>query len=235
MAPLSMNDEPTPAAGRDQGAHPSGKRNARLNRIAVFAATAVVAALLALSLLRGRSAAEELPIYWPVPPFALVDQSGDTLRREELRGKVWVASFVFTNCTSICPLITQKMAEVRDTLRDRGVLGEEVRLVSFSVDPGRDTPDALREYAAKFGGSPPHEWAFLTGSPPDSVRRMIEEGFKLSATLPPEHEHAGGNYQVMHSPRIVLVDRDGQVRGLYDSREPEALRALSRGVEALLD
>ena len=235
MAPSVEDNSAAPAAVGDRGVRPSKRWDARLNRVALFAVLLVVAGLLGMGLLHGRGRAEEPPVYGSAPPFALVDQAGDTLRSDELRGKVWVASFVFTHCTSICPLITQRMAQVRDTLRSQGLLGDDVRLVSFSVDPGRDTPDVLREYAARFGGSPPHQWAFLTGSPPDSVRRMIQEGFKLSAALPSEHEDAGGDYQVMHSPRIVLVDRSAQVRGLYDSREPEALHDLRADLQAVLE
>lgn len=177
----------------------------------------------------------DLPVYWTVPEFALVHQQGDTLRTADLRGTPWVASFVFTSCTSVCPLITQKMAALRDGLAAEGLLGHEVRLVSITVDPARDTPEVLREYARRFGGSPPEEWAFLTGEPPEAVRAMIQDGFKLTAFVPPEHEHRGGDYQVMHSPRVILVDASGQVRGLYDTSEPAAIERLQADLRALLE
>lgn len=181
------------------------------------------------------SSAQALPVYWDAPEFALVNQVGDTLRSADLHGMPWVASFVFTNCTGVCPLISQKMAQLRDSLDADGLLGETVRLVSFSVDPARDTPAALREYASRFGGSPPEEWAFLTGRPPEAVRAMVQEGFKLTATLPPGHEHGGGNYQVMHSPRLALIDAVGRVRGVYDITEPDAMERLRADLGALLD
>ncbi|MGH7458159.1 MAG: SCO family protein [Longimicrobiaceae bacterium] len=197
---------------------------------------AIIIVAIAVQVLYGTGRTAELPIYWKAPEFALVDQSGDTIRAADLRGTPWVASFVFTNCTSVCPLITQKMAMLRDSLEVEGLLGSEVRLVSFSVDPARDTPVVLREYAEKFGGSPPEDWAFLTGTPPEAVRNMIQKGFKLTAVAPPaEHAHAGENYQVIHSPRIVLVDAEGRVRGLYDSTEPGAMERLGRGIRALLE
>lgn len=175
----------------------------------------------------------ELPVYWAAPAFALVNQDGDTLRSSDLAGAPWVATFVFTNCTDVCPLITTRMAALRDSLRAEGVLGRGVRLVSFTVDPARDTPEVLREYAARFGGSPPEHWAFLTGTPPEAVRGMIQRGFRLTAIALPEHAHAGGNYQVMHSPRALLVDAEGRVRGLYDTTEPDAMERLRRDLRSL--
>lgn len=183
----------------------------------------------------GRPSAE-LPVYWPAPEFALLDQRGDTLRSADLDGIVWVASFVFTNCTGVCPTITAKMAQLRDTLDAGDPAEEAVRLVSITVDPGRDTPEVLSRYAERFGGSPPERWAFLTGSSPEDVRRLIQEGFRLSAVLDTTmagHEHA--NYQVQHTPRFALVDRRGMVRGTYSATEPAAYDQLLADLRVLVD
>lgn len=177
---------------------------------------------------------DELPIYWAAPAFALIDQEGDTVRSSDLDGAPWVASFIFTNCTDVCPLITTRMAALRDSLRAEEILGAGVRLVSFTVDPARDTPEALREYAARFGASPSEQWAFLTGTPPEAIRDMIQQGFHLTAIAVPEHAHAGGSYQVMHSPRVLLVGAEGRVRGLYDVTEPDAMQRLHRDLRRLL-
>ena len=176
----------------------------------------------------------ELPVYWNAPEFTLVDQQGDTVRTADLEGTPWVASFVFTHCTSVCPVITHKMAALGDSLEAEGLLGAGARLVSFSVDPARDTPAVLREYAAGFGSRGPEHWMFLTGTPPEAVREMIQTGFKLTASAPPGHDHGGGEYQVMHSPRVVLVDAQGQVRGLYDTTEPDAMRQVRDDLQALV-
>lgn len=202
-------------------------------RSARAAGTALVASA---GLLACGSPAAELPVYWPVPEFALIDQRGDTLRSSELEGSVWIASFVFTNCTGVCPAITAKMARLRDALDASGAAGEQVRLVSITVDPARDTPEVLSRYAERFGGSPPTRWAFLTGESPEEVRRLIQEGFRLSAVLDTTmagHEHA--NYQVQHTPRVVLVDRDGMVRGTYTATDPAAYDQLLADVQAVMD
>lgn len=200
-----------------------------------------VAALFAAVLLAGTAACggPDLPVYWEAPEFSLVDQQGDTLRASELGGAPWVASFIFTNCTGVCPLISARMALLRDRLAEEDRLGGEVRLVSFSVDPARDTPEVLRRYAEGFGGSPPGEWAFLTGTPSGDVQALIQEGFRLSASAPPtdstrhatgdsapDHESAHGadvDYQIVHSPRLLLVDAGGHIRGTYDSREGDVV------------
>lgn len=175
----------------------------------------------------------ELPVYWPAPDFALIDQRGDTLRSGNLDGTVWVASFVFTNCTSVCPTITAKIAQLRDTLDASGPAGRDVRLVSITVDPARDTPEVLSRYAERFGDAPPERWAFLTGTPPEDVRRLIQEGFRLSAVLDTTAAHEHTNYQVQHTPRLVLVDRQGMVRGTYSAVEPAAYDRLLEDVRAL--
>lgn len=194
-------------------------------------ATVAVAGLLAVC---GDGPERELPVLWPAPDFALVDQRGDSLRAADLRGDVWVASFVFTSCTGVCPLITASVADLRDSLAADGLLGGRVRLVSFSVDPARDTPTVLRDYAERFGAGPPSQWAFLTGTPPERVRSMIQEGFKLTAVaMPAGLADTLAGYQVSHSPRLVVVDPGGRVRGTYPATEPAAVDTLLADVRRL--
>lgn len=176
----------------------------------------------------------ELPTYWRVPDFRLLDQRGDTLRASDLRGRVWAASFVFTNCRGICPTITTRMAALRDSLAADGLLGEEARLVSITTDPARDSVAALAAYADRFGGSPPSRWAFLTGSPPERMRQVIRDGFKLTVSVPDSADASGpAGYQVNHSPRVLLVDRRGRVRGTYNARMTGAFDSLALDLRRL--
>ena len=203
-----------------------------------LAATVVALSVGALALfgwsVLGAGEREDFPVLWEAPDFALVDQTGDTLRSGELDGTAWVAHFFFTNCAGICPLTTARMRGLRDSLAVDGLLGEQVRLVSISVDPARDTPPVLREYAALFGGSPPSEWAFLTGSSPEAIQRLLQEGFKVTATPPVPPADTAANYQVNHSPRLELVDPEGRVRATYDATEPDAIRRLLADLRALV-
>ncbi|MGH2599771.1 MAG: SCO family protein, partial [Dehalococcoidia bacterium] len=128
-----------------------------------------------------------------------------------------------------------RMARLRDSLAAAKLLGAHVRLVSITVDPARDTPDVLRRYAARFGGSPPDHWAFLTGEPPETVRRLVQQGFKVTAALDPVAQpDPAASYQVQHTPRIMLVDRTGRVRGTYDATEPGVVATVIADLQVLL-
>jgi protein SCO1 len=183
-----------------------------------------------------------LPIFWNVPEFTLIDQDSTPFSSTELKGHVWVASFVYTNCPDFCPLITKHMANLRDELKRDGKLGE-VRLLSITVDPVRDTPGVLRAYAQNFNAKKP-DWVFLTG-PFDKVVPLINEGFKLTAlhNMPADSQHHAhstvdtlpAKYTVAHTDRIVLIDKDGQVRATYQTNEPESLQQLRKDLQQLID
>lgn len=233
-------------------------------RFAIGLAAGVGTFAVASALMESDAPATALPEYWPAPAFELLDQEGDSLRRSDLLGSVWVASFIFTSCADVCPGISARMARLAEELRREGVLGAGVRLVSFTVDPERDTPDVLLAYANGFGGLEPAEWAFVTGTRPDSVRAMIQNGFHLTAMKPGMAGGDGGrvesgrdsgraesgsdsahdahdapaadaSYQVMHSPRVLLVDRQGSVRGIYDATDSESMSAILGDALALLN
>ncbi|MBK8239285.1 MAG: SCO family protein [Deltaproteobacteria bacterium] len=104
----------------------------------------------------------------------LVDEHGQPFSVERMQGKVWVAGFVFTSCPSTCPAVTRAMAALRERF-DR--MQVDVEMISFSVDPVRDTPTVLREYAERVGVSTEH-WHFVTGDPA-TVRALVRDGFKL--------------------------------------------------------
>lgn len=220
-------------------------------RLSVGLLTGVAVLAFVAGMGRSSEHSAPLPSYWPAPEFALVDQTGAPVVTADLRGTVWVASFVFTSCADVCPAISARMARLSDDLRREHLLGERVRLVSFTVDPERDTPDVLRDYARRFGGLPPADWAFLTGSDGDALRSMIQEGFHLTAmTMSADAaEHSGHDadaaraataaaalgYQVTHSPRLLLIDASGVVRGIYDALDDEAVGRLLPHVRRLLE
>ena len=172
-----MRTEPTPGGRLD------GSRGERLGRaIGVLAAEAAL-------LVRRRLALGAWPVVWSlrtalppappvlgvVPPFALTDETGRRFGSEDLAGRAWVASFIFTRCPTVCPRITGRMARIQDRARS---LEPALRLVSISVDPEYDTPPRLAEYARSHGASP-RMWKFLTG-PADAVRATVERGLRVS-------------------------------------------------------
>ena len=203
--------------------------------VGLLAALAI--GLLAASCMSEKAA--ELPEYFEVPDFTLTDQLGREFSSASLEDKVMLANFVFTNCVQLCPVLTPRMAEMQSLLEDDGVLGSGVVLLSISVDPEQDTPELLRAYAEGYGAD--HEsWRFLTGSPED-VREVITDGLKLGYSRVNEsnrHVHADGTvhiheYNVLHSTRMLLADRAGVVRALYDTEDWDTERVVA-DIETLL-
>ena len=170
------------------------------------------------------SRADDLTVFAEAPTFMLTDQLERPVGSDHFDGKVVVANFIYTSCTDICPLLSLRMQQLQERLRSEGLLGGRVQLLSFTVDPARDTPAVLREYAAGHQADP-DAWRFLTG-PPDQVVPLIIDGFHLGVVaLPPADTgqdqqgasvEAGGSSEVMHSGRFVLIDRQGQIRAYYD-------------------
>jgi len=183
-------------------------------------------------------AADTLELFGAAPSFAgLVDQDGRPASADEFRGKVVVANFIYTSCTDICPLLSARMRQLQERLRQENLLGNQVQLLSFSVDPSRDTPEVLRAYAER-NGADPTAWRFITG-PEEQLIPLIVEGFRLGVNvLPPQaathdDEAAHGSYEVMHSGRFVLIDRDWRIRAYYDGREIESERVLREARQIL--
>ena len=154
-----------------------------------------------------------------VPDFSLTNQQGEPLGLSDMAGKIWVADFIFTNCPTICPAMTQEMARLQSEF-----VADPVYFVSFSVDPERDTPRVLSRYAAAYGADD-RRWHFLTGDKA-KIYQLAEQGFSLAAG------HKGS--EILHSPRFVLVKADGNIHDFYDSRSGPAMLRLRRDVKALL-
>ena len=156
--------------------------------------------------------ASNLPVLFPAPRFDLVDQTGRPFSSSHLTGKVVVANFIFTTCTDICPLLTATMAQVRDQLKQAKLLGDKAVIVSFSVDPENDSPEALTTYGERFGAVPT-EWRFLTGQR-QAIDDLLIGGFKVGR-LPPAARTPGGAPEIIHTNRFALIDPKGQVRAMY--------------------
>ena len=156
----------------------------------------------------------ELPSLGALPAFALTDQDGKRLGSAELRGKVWVAAFMFTRCPTICPRITRRMRELQVEAKARKL---DVTLVSFSVDPEHDTPEVLREYARKYQAEPA-SWRFLTGDL-EVVRKTAVDGVKMA--LEGKADPNKPDYGILHGTYLVLIDRELRLRGYYRTESPE--------------
>jgi protein SCO1/2 len=164
---------------------------------------------LAPILLLACSQPEPLPDYGAVPSFELTERSGRTVSSDELEGKVWVADFIFTTCPGPCPLMSTHMAALQRATEDL-----DLPLVSFTVDPERDTPKVLAEYARRYKADR-ERWLFLTG-PKQALYDMIQKGFLLAVDDGSLIEGGKpGPGIITHSVKFVLVDRQGRIRGYY--------------------
>jgi cytochrome oxidase Cu insertion factor (SCO1/SenC/PrrC family) len=156
-----------------------------------------------------------LPVLFPAPSFSLVDQSGKVVGDETLKSKPWIANFIFTHCAGPCPLMTAKMAQLQEKLA-----GDEVKLVSFSVDPERDRPEVLKSYADGFEADPTR-WFFLTTA--DGSAQPI---YAVAAALKLTAIGATENDPIIHSEKFLLMDGHGSVRGVYSSADDDSMNRL---------
>ena len=148
-----------------------------------------------------------------VENFTLIERSGEPFESDSLRGKVWVASFFFVTCPGICLKMNQTIADLQKEL------DPEVRFVSITVDPDKDTPESLRAYAERLGAT--DHWLFLTGSLRD-IKDIANDSFQVSAA------------QEVHSERLMVVDRQGRVRGRYMVSDGAQMTLLKRKIAELL-
>jgi len=211
-----------PSSGTDQ----PPKRIPRLGwAIAFLVATTLIAwsYMQFNSALRARAPiSPRLERFAPAPEFQFAAQDGSTLKTEDLKGKVWVANFIFTRCKGPCPIMTSRMAELNQKL---GAKTGDVNLVSFSVDPEFDTPEVLKEYGEKVGAKP-EKWKFLTG-PKEKIDDTIVKGFLQALSKDQEG-------MPVHSTRFVLVDKDGWIRGFQDGNDPEVVQKLLMDIGDIL-
>ncbi|MCS7081687.1 MAG: SCO family protein [Bacteroidetes bacterium] len=176
---------------------------------------------------RGRSTAE-LPVYGQVPDFRLINHDEQPISLADLKGRYWVAEFFFASCAGICLQMNQNMTLVQQAFRDQP---DRVKIVSFTVDPERDTPEILKAYSRNWNARL-EQWIFVTGPKPE-IYRLARYGFRLAADeIPPQEE--GGPYDFIHSSKFVLVDPQGQIRGYYDGTDRKAVETLIRDLRSLL-
>jgi protein SCO1/2 len=161
--------------------------------------------------------------HWQIPDFALTERSGRAVSLADLRGKVWVADFFYTSCPGPCPMMSSRLSEIHKRTRRYADVG----LVSISTDPAKDTPEVLQEYAKRFGAD--EKWLFLTGDK-GAIYALANKGFKLGVT----DEGGTAREPITHSTKLVLVDRNGTVRGFYEGTTPEESKRLVADIERVL-
>lgn len=144
----------------------------------------------------------------PIADFSHTNQRGETVSLESLKGTPWLATFVFTNCETVCPPMTFNMASIQEELVKQGI--EDYKIVAFSVDPREDTPEKMAEYLANFSVPDDSKWNLLTGYSQQEIADFAKENFKAFVKDDPNSD------QVIHGTSFYLVDQEGVVTNNYD-------------------
>ncbi len=218
---------------------PSATMNApKKSKPVLFATTLIGAMMLTVPFLQPDMSAPEPrpatgipPILAQVGDFQLQDQTGTNFGTEQLRGRVWIANFIFTRCPTLCPRVTKRMAEFEAATSTLA----ESRLVSFSIDPDYDTPEVLARYAKQYRANEAR-WHFLTG-PFEEIKNAVEKGLNVTIA-DARHRLDLKKHQnistVLHGTRFVLIDEKLQIRGYYDVKHQLAFDQLKVDLETLL-
>ena len=137
-----------------------------------------------------------------VEDFEFTTQDGDTLSLNDLKGQWWIADFIFTNCTTVCLPMTSNMVQLQAKLKEANL--DEVQLISFTVDPERDSPEVLKEYAESYGADLSN-WTFLTGYDFERIQEFSYNSFMSMVQKDPNSDQVG------HTVRFFLINPEGEI------------------------
>jgi protein SCO1 len=163
------------------------------------------------------------PLQMKVEKFAGVNQNGAPITLSNLKGKVWVADFVFTNCDTVCSPMTANMAELQRKLADEGV---DARLVSFSIDPEQDLPEVLKDYASGVQADFSN-WDLITGYDQEFIESFANKSFMAPAAK------LEGSNQYVHSTSFYLVNQDGVAVQKYEGASEPPYEQIIKDIKSL--
>lgn len=161
-----------------------------------------------------------LPELGSVPRLSLTTSTHRPFTENDFKGKVTITDFIFTSCAGPCPYMSGQMQQLQTTLHEE----PSIQFVSVSVDPETDTPEVLAEYGERFGAIS-GKWIFLTGQKKE-IYDAIRDGFHLAI--------ADDENTISHSTKFVLIDKEGRIRGYYDSEDDDSLKKLVDDAKSLL-
>lgn len=173
----------------------------------------ILVSLFGLFVLRTKSQVD-LPVYFTVPEWIMINQNSQPMGSTHLQGKVYLANFIFSRCPSVCP---KMLLETKGIQRK---LDGKVQLISFTVDPDFDKPAVLYKLARQYEAQS-QSWNFLTSENREAMFNLFRDGFRVSVS---EGKPASDLFDIAHSEKMVLVDQKGQIRGYY-GYEAESIQA----------
>lgn len=157
-------------------------------------------------------AKSKLPVIGEVQDFSLENVDGKQVTLADTQGKARLVYFFFTECPDVCPITTYMLSETQDLLEKDGSFGKDVEFISISFDPKNDTREAIKTFADRFHVNY-DGWYFLRGDQ-EQVRKLAADSFKVLI-------YGDNKDNFAHANLIGLVDRDNQLRGLYDAGDSE--------------
>jgi len=162
-------------------------------------------------------------VFHQIPDFRLTSQLGKTVSQQDLNNKVYVANFFFASCKDVCKKMTANLLQVQEAFKNEPA----VKLVSYTVDPERDSVAVINKYAETYGADPA-KWYFLTG-PKAQIYHLAQEGYKLPAMQAPSIIP-----DFIHSEKLLLIDKEKHVRGIYNGTNAEDIDRLITEIKVLL-
>jgi protein SCO1/2 len=162
-------------------------------------------------------------VFHQVPDFKLISQTGEIITQDNLTGKLYVANFFFASCKDVCKKMSANLQEVQEAFARE----PKVKIVSYTVDPDRDSVAVLNKYAQTYGADA-GTWYFLTG-PKEQIYQLAREGYKLPAMQAPSLIP-----DFIHSEKLLLIDEQKHVRGIYNGTDPDEVERLITEIKVLL-
>ncbi len=163
-------------------------------------------------------------VYHTIANFSFLNQEGETITNDDVKGKVYVADFFFTSCPTICPIMKTQMMRVYEAYKDK----PDFVILSHSIDPTHDSVSVLKDYSARLGIEDASTWHFLTGD----QEHVFEIGQTSYLTTAMEDKDEPGGF--LHSGAFVLVDQEGRIRGVYDGTKEDQVDKLIKDIPKLL-
>ncbi|MBS1597105.1 MAG: SCO family protein [Bacteroidetes bacterium] len=191
----------------------------------IFFATLFIIFYLVITKMIPEFSAKKLPVLSDVQPFSFTNQEGQKITQKDVEGKVYVAEYFFTTCKGICPKMNGNLLQIYQQYKD----DPDFRILSHTVDPGTDSVERMKHYADSLGANP-KSWWFLTGRK-DSLYRAARVSYLLDD---PKNNNINPDEQFIHTQFFALVDKNGQVRKIYDGLKKDEINALKEDVKNLL-
>ncbi|WP_035186431.1 SCO family protein [Alteribacter aurantiacus] len=160
--------------------------------------------------------------HWRMPEFEAVNQDGETVTNEDLKGSKTLVKTIFTRCPTVCMTMTPNMVQVQQAMDEEGIEG--VNIVSFTVDPDFDTPERLEDYAESYGAHFDN-WQLLTGYDPEFLQDDLAPAL-FTRVEPVEND-------IVHPTRFYLFDEEGDVIRFYRGEQGFDLEAITADLKYL--